>query len=222
MRILLVEDEKRIADFIKRGLKEDKYVVDTACDGEKGLYLAEINPYDLIILDIMLPLKDGITVCKELRNKQIDVPVLMLTAKDSVGDKVRGLNCGADDYLTKPFAFEEFLARVRALIRRKTGNKSTVLKVADLQLDQLTHQVTRAGKQLMLTHKEYILLEYLMLNTNTVVTRTMLAEHVWHENFDSFTNVIDVYINYVRNKIDKDFKKQLIHTVRGAGYILKE
>ncbi len=222
MRILLIEDEKKIAGFITRGLKEDKYVVDTAFDGEQGLYLAEINPYDLIILDIMLPLKDGISVCKELRNKHINVPVLMLTAKDSVGDKVLGLNCGADDYLTKPFAFEEFLARVRALLRRKTRDKSTTLKEADLELDQLTHKVTRAGKEIMLTNKEYMLLEYLMLNANTVITRTMISEHVWHEDFDSFTNVIDVYINYVRNKIDKDFTKQLIHTIRGAGYILKE
>jgi len=222
MRILLIEDEKKIAGFITRGLKEDKYVVDTAFDGEQGLYLAEINPYDLIILDIMLPLKDGISVCKELRNKHINVPVLMLTAKDSVGDKVLGLNCGADDYLTKPFAFEEFLARVRALMRRKAGDKSTILKVADLELDQLTHKVTRAGKEIMLTNKEYMLLEYLMLNANTVITRTMISEHVWHEDFDSFTNVIDVYINYVRNKIDKDFTKQLIHTIRGVGYILKE
>jgi heavy metal response regulator len=222
MRILLIEDEKKIAGFIKRGLMEEKYVVDTAFDGEQGLYLAEVNPYDLIILDIMLPLKDGISVCEELRGKHIDIPVLMLTAKNEVNDKVRGLNCGADDYLTKPFAFAEFLARVRALIRRKTGNKSTVLKAADLQLDQLTHRVTRAGKEIELTTKEYMLLEYLMLNANTVVTRTMISEHVWHEDFDSFTNVIDVYINYIRKKIDRDFTKKLIHTIRGTGYILKE
>jgi heavy metal response regulator len=222
MRILLIEDEKKIAGFIKRGLMEEKYVVDTAFDGEQGLYLAEVNPYDLIILDIMLPLKDGISVCEELRGKHIDIPVLMLTAKNEVNDKVRGLNCGADDYLTKPFAFAEFLARVRALIRRKTGNKSTVLKAADLQLDQLTHKVTRAGKEIELTTKEYMLLEYLMLNANTVVTRTMISEHVWHEDFDSFTNVIDVYINYIRKKIDRDFTKKLIHTIRGTGYILKE
>jgi heavy metal response regulator len=222
MRILLIEDEKKIAGFIKRGLMEEKYVVDTAFDGEQGLYLAEVNPYDLIILDIMLPLKDGISVCEELRGKYIDIPVLMLTAKNEVHDKVRGLNCGADDYLTKPFAFAEFLARVRALMRRKTGNKSSVLKAADLQLDQLTHRVTRAGKEKELTTKEYMLLEYLMLNANTVVTRTMISEHVWHENFDSFTNVIDVYINYIRNKIDRDFTKKLIHTIRGTGYILKE
>lgn len=222
MRMLLVEDEKKIANFIERGLKEENYVVDVVYDGEKALFLAEINPYDLIVLDIMLPGKDGITVCRELRSKKIDVPVLMLTAKDRLGDKVLGLDAGADDYLTKPFAFEEFLARVRALLRRERIDKTTTLKVADLELDQLTHKVKRAGKEIILTSREYALLEYLMLNAHQVVTRTMISEHVWHEDFDSFTNVIDVYINYLRNKIDQGFKKQLIHTLRGRGYTLKE
>ena len=222
MRILLVEDEEKIANFIGRGLKEEYYIVDVAYDGEKGLFLAEINVYDLIILDIMLPIKDGLSICKELRSKKIDTPILMLTARDRVEDKVLGLDLGADDYLAKPFAFEELLARVRALLRRKEGDKSTLLKIADLELDQLTHKVRRAGKEISLTSKEYALLEYLMLNANQVVTRTMISEHVWNEDFDSFTNVIDVYIKYLRNKIHKDFRKQLIYTMRGTGYILKE
>ncbi|MEW6094942.1 MAG: response regulator transcription factor [bacterium] len=222
MRILLVEDEKKIASFIKRGLKEEYYVVDVAYNGEKALFLAEVNPYDLIILDIMLPGKDGISICQELRNKGIDVPILMLTAKDKIGDKVLGLDSGADDYLTKPFPFDEFLARIRALLRRKRMDKTTTLKVADLELNQLTHKVTRSGIEIPLTSKEYALLEYFMLNANQVVTRTMISEHVWHEDFDTFTNVIEVYIKYLRNKIDKGFEKQLIHTIRGTGYILKD
>jgi len=222
MRILLVEDEKKIASFIKRGLKEEHYVVDVADDGEKALFMAEVNPYDLIVLDIMLPVKDGISICKELRSKKIGIPILMLTAKDKIGDKVLGLNSGADDYLTKPFSFEEFLARVRALLRRKKIDKTTTLKVADLTLDQLTRKVKRQDKEIPLTSKEYALLEYFMLNANQVITRTMISEHVWHEDFDSFTNVIDVYVNYLRNKIDKGFKKKLINTLRGTGYILKE
>ena len=221
MRILLIEDEKRIANFIERGLKENHYAVDTASDGEKGLFMSEVNIYDLIILDVMLPGKDGISVCQELRKKKIDAPILILTAKDTVRDKVLGLNSGADDYLTKPFAFEELLARIRVLLRRKEGVKTTILKVADLELNQLTHQVTRAGKKIDLTSKEYTLLEYLMVNTDHIVTRTMISEHVWNESFDSFTNIIDVYINYLRSNIDKGFGKELIHTIRGTGYVLK-
>jgi len=218
----LIEDEKKVANFIERGLKEEYYAVDVVYDGENGIYMAEVNEYDLIILDIVLPVKDGISICKELRKKKIYVPILMLTVKDGVQDKVLGLDSGADDYVTKPFAFEELLARVRALLRRKNQNVTTVLKVADLELNQLTHEVKRAGKEIALTMKEYTLLEYLMLNTNQIVTRTMISEHVWNESFDSFTNVIDVYVNYLRNKIDKGLKKQLIHTVRGIGYVLKE
>jgi heavy metal response regulator len=222
MRVLLVEDERKIASFIKRGLKEERYIVDVAHEGDNGLYLAEINPYDLIILDVMLPGKDGMAVCKELRKNKIDAPILMLTAKDRITDKVQGLNSGADDYLTKPFSFVEFLARVRALLRRKKTDKATILKIADLEIDQLTHKVKRKDKEIQLSSKEYALLEYFMLNANQIITRTMISEHVWNENFDSFTNVIDVYVNYLRKKIDKGFKKQLIHTIRGAGYILTQ
>ncbi|MDD5774816.1 MAG: response regulator transcription factor [Candidatus Omnitrophica bacterium] len=222
MRILLVEDEEKIASFVARGLKEARYVVDVAADGEKGLYMAEVNEYDLLILDIMLPGKDGISVCRELRSKKIDIPILMLSARDTTDDKVRGLNFGADDYLAKPFAFKELLARVQALLRRSAPVKGGILRIGDLELDQLTHKVSRGGKEIDLTSKEYGLLEYMMLNAGKVITRTSISEHVWHENFDSFTNVIDVYMNYLRNKIDKGFKKPLIRTVRGSGYIIQD
>jgi heavy metal response regulator len=222
MRILLVEDEIKIANFISRGLKEEHYVVDVARDGETGLYQAEINSFDLIILDRMLPGRDGMDICREIRRKGNDTPILMLTAKDALRDKVDGLDAGADDYLTKPFAFEEFLARVRSLLRRKRVEKSTRIRLANLELDQLTHKVRRGGREINLTSKEYALLEYLMLHSNQVVTRTMISEHVWNEDFDSFTNVIDVYINYLRNKIDRGFSPPLLHTIRGTGYIMKE
>jgi DNA-binding response OmpR family regulator len=222
MRILVVEDELKIANFIERGLKEEHFAVDVAYNGEKALYLVEIYPYDLIILDLILPDRDGLSICKEIRSRKIDTPILMLTARDALKDKVMGLDSGADDYLTKPFAFEELLARLRALLRRKRTEKTTILKIADLELDQITHKVKRSGKEINLTSKEYSLLEYLLLHANQIVTRTMISEHVWNEDFDSFTNITDVYINYLRNKIDKDFSRQLIHTVRGVGYILKE
>lgn len=222
MRILLVEDEKNMAGFIKRGLEEERYAVDVACNGESALFLAEINPYDLIILDVMLPDISGFAVCKELRAKKIDAFILILTARDDVQDKILGLKIGADDYLAKPFNFEELLARVGALLRRKRLDKNPVLKVDDLELNQLTHKVLRAGKEIVLTSKEYSLLEYLMLHVNEVVTRTRISEHVWNENFDSLTNVIDVFINRLRNKVDQGFRKKLIHSLRGTGYILKE
>ena len=222
MRILLIEDEKRIASFIKRGLKEEHYTVDVAYTGEKGLFLADTSRYDLIILDIMLPGKDGIIVCREIRSRKIDVPILFLSAKGGLNDKIFGLDAGADDYLPKPFAFEELLARIRALLRRKRENKTNTLNADDLTLDQLSHTVKRAGKEIFLTSKEYSLLEYLMLNVEHVVTRTMISEHVWNEDFDSFSNVIDVYVKYLRNKIDKGFKKQLLHSIRGTGYMLTQ
>jgi DNA-binding response OmpR family regulator len=217
-----VEDERKIVNFIERGLKEEHFIVDVAYDGINASYMAETNEYDLIILDIILPGKDGMLICKELRDKKIDVPILILTVKDRVQDKVLGLNSGADDYLTKPFVFEELLARVRALLRRKSRTGTSHLKVADLELNQMTHQAFRAGKEVELTNKEYNLLEYLMLNANQIVTRTMIYEHIWDVNYDTFTNIVDVYINYLRNKIDKGFCKRLIHSVRGVGYILKE
>ena len=221
MRILIVEDEKKIASFIKRGLKEEGYAVDIASDGEEGFFLAVTNPYDLIILDLMLPKMDGIKLCKTLREKKIRTPIMMVTALDAVSDKVGGLDSGADDYLTKPFAFEELLARIRALLRKNDGPSATMLKVQDLTLDLLSHKVDRQGETIDLTGKEYSLLEYLMRNAGAVVTRTMISEHVWDINFDTDTNVIDVYINYLRKKIDGNFDKSLIHTVRGRGYIIK-
>lgn len=222
MRILLVEDEAKVASFVKRGLKEAGYAVDTAENGEDGLFLAENNPYDLVVLDIMLPVYDGITVCRKLRQRGIDVPVLMLTARDQVDDKISGLDAGADDYLTKPFAFPELLARVRALMRRKSPAKHSRLKIDNLEIDQPSRKVYRGGHEIVLTPTEYGLLEYLVLNAGTVVTRTMLSEHVWNDDFDAFSNVINVYINYLRNKIDRDHDKKLIHSIRGVGYMVKE
>ena len=222
MNILVVEDEKKMANFIKRGLREEKYSADVVYNGEAALQQVDSNNYDLIILDIMLPGKDGIFICKELRKKKKDIAILMVTARDAVDDKVIGLNVGADDYLTKPFAFEEFLARVRSLLRRTNNQQNTKLKIADLQLDQVSHKVIRSGKEICLTNKEYALLEYFMLNIDQIVTRTMISEHVWNEDFDSFTNVIDVYVRYLRNKIDKGFKPALLHTIRGTGYILSK
>lgn len=222
MRILVIEDEKKITDFIKRGLKEEGYSVDVAYDGEEGHFLATTNEYDLIILDLMLPKIDGLTLCRKLREDKITTPIIMLTAKDTTTDKVVGLDSGADDYLTKPFVFEELLARIRAILRKQGVQLPTTLQVGDLVLDLLTHKVTRANKEITLTTKEFSLLEYFMRNPQTVITRTMIAEHVWDINFDTLTNVIDVYINYLRKKIDHGQKKKMIHTVRGRGYILKE
>ena len=221
MRILVVEDEKKIADFIKRGLKEEGYAVDSAYDGEQGLFLSKTSDYDLILLDLMLPKIDGYALFKQIRKDKIKTPVIMLTAKDAVKDKVAGLDLGADDYITKPFAFEELLARIRAVLRKRESPGSKAIQVEDLIMDLPAHKVTRKGIEIPLTAKEYSLLEYLMRNAGTVVTRTMISEHVWDINFETFTNVIDVYINYLRNKIDTGHKKKLIHTVRGRGYVLK-
>ncbi len=221
MRILVVEDEKKVADFIKKGLEEEHYAVDTAYDGETGLYLAEVNDYDLIVLDLMIPKVDGWEVLKRIRDKKDNVPILILTAKNGVEDIVRGLDSGCDDYLTKPFAFAEFLARVRALLRREKVEKKPVLQVGDLTLSLVTHRVTRGEKEIELTSKEYALLEYMMRNPNKVLTRAMISEHVWDYHFDSMTNVIDVYVNYLRKKIDKDFDTKLIHTIRGVGYMIR-
>ena len=222
MRILIVEDEKKIASLIKRGLKEEGYASDIAQDGVEGEFFATTNEYDVIILDVMLPKTDGITLCKSLRSRKISTPIIMVTAKDAVSDKVKGLDSGADDYITKPFAFEELLARIRALMRKRENPAANKLKVDGLELDLLAHEVARDGKKIELTSKEYALLEYLMRNPGVVVTRTMVAEHVWDINFDSDTNIIDVYINYLRKKIDDGFKKDLIQTIRGRGYTIKE
>jgi len=221
MHILVVEDEQKISQFIKRGLKEEGYTVDIASDGEEGYNLAKIENFDLIVLDVMLPKIDGIELCKRLRAQKIKIPIIMLTAKNTIQDKVLGLDSGADDYLTKPFAFEEFLARIRALLRKKENPSVTKYVVKDLELDLLTHKVTRGNEEIILSSKEFSLLEYLMKNTGTIITRTMITEHVWNLDFDTFTNVIDVYINYLRKKIDHDNKEKLIHTIRGRGYTLK-
>jgi heavy metal response regulator len=222
MRILVIEDEKKVATFIKKGLVEEHYAVDTAFDGEEGLYLSEINEYDLIVLDLMIPKIDGFGVLKKIRERKNTVPILVLTAKDSIDDTVRGLDAGCDDYLTKPFAFAELLARIRALLRRDKKEKESVLRIADLSLSIVTHKVMRQGKEIELTSKEYALLEYFMRNPEKVLTRTMISEHVWDYHFDSNTNVIDVYVNYLRKKIDKDFDPKLIHTIRGIGYMMKK
>ncbi|MBF0594257.1 MAG: response regulator transcription factor [Candidatus Omnitrophica bacterium] len=222
MRILVVEDERKVSSFIKRGLKEAGYAVDVADNGDDGLFMAKASPYDLIVLDVMLPGRDGIDVCRKLRQANHATPVLMLTARDDMQDKVNGLDAGADDYLTKPFSFPEFLARIRALLRRNRSEKSTCLKIADLELDQLTRKVTRAGNEIILTPTEYSLLEFLMLNAGNVVTRTMISEHVWDDDFDSFTNVINVYVNYLRGKVDEGHAKKLIHSLRGVGYTIKD
>lgn len=222
MRILVVEDEKKVASFIKKGLEEDYYSVDLALDGKEGSKLAASEEYDLIILDIMLPYKDGLTILKEIRNEKIITPVLMLTAKDTVVDRVIGLDSGADDYLAKPFAFDELLARVRALLRRNSSEKDVVLKVLDLKLDTQSHKAYRNDKEILLTPKEYAILEYLMRNKNRVISRIKLSEHVYDYHFDSDTNVIDVYINKLRNKIDRGFDKQILYTIRGVGYTVKD
>ncbi len=222
MHILVVEDEQKVAGFIQRGLEEEGYKVDLAFDGDAGIEKGLSGTYDLILMDIMLPKKDGIAVIRELREKDIKTPVLCLTARDSVEDKVVGLDIGADDYLAKPFAFAELVARCRALIRRGTSDRGAEIHFADLRLDPVTHKVWRSGKEIELTSKEYALMEYFMRNPNKVLTRTMIAENVWDYSFDSFTNIIDVYVNYLRNKIDRDYDKKLIHTVRGSGYVLKE
>ena len=221
MRILIVEDERKIAEFLKKGLKAEGYAVDVAGDGEQGHFLAGTQDYDLMILDLRLPKMDGITLCRTLRSEKFAAPILMLTVRDSVKDKVLGLNSGADDYLTKPFDFEELLARVRALLRKRGATEATKLQADDLVIDLLAHSVERASKAIPLTPKEFALLEYLVRNAGVVVTRAMIAEHVWDVNFDSFTNVIDVSINHLRAKVDRDFAKKLIHTVRGRGYVLK-
>ncbi|MCG3161095.1 MAG: Transcriptional activator protein CopR [Acidobacteria bacterium] len=220
MRILLVEDEPRVAHFVAKGLRERSYAVDVAGDGETALYQTEINFYDIIILDVMLPGRDGFEVCRELRELGVKTPVLMLTARDAVDDRVEGLDSGADDYLIKPFDFKELLARVRALLRRAQELRPAVLRVADLTLNTASHTASRAGKRVELTAKEYALLEYFALHPGRLLGREEIAEHVWDENFDPMSNVIDVYVRRLRKKVDEGFDRPLIHTRRGSGYIL--
>lgn len=222
MRILIVEDDKKLGTFLKRGLKEEKYAVDVCRNGNDALFYAQVHDYDVIILDLMLPGKDGMDVCRELREKSVYTPILMLTAKDTIEDKISGLSEGADDYLTKPFSFAELLARIRALLRRSQDYKESVLRVGDLELDPIRRQVTRAGKEINLTGKEYGVLEYLMRNKGKVVTEWMILEHVWDMNYEGTSNVVNVYINHLRNKIDKGAQTKLIHTLRGYGYKVDE
>jgi heavy metal response regulator len=221
MHILVVEDERKVASFIKRGLEAANYSVDVEHDGEAGLNRLLKGDYDLVILDVMLPKVDGLSLMKQIRQRQINTPVLLLTARVTVADRVMGLDLGADDYLTKPFAFEELLARVRVLLRRGAAAPA-VLAVADLRLDPVTREVTRANKRIDLTAKEFALLEFLLRRQDQVLSRAVIAQHVWGVNYDTFTNVIDVYVNYLRKKIDSGFEPKLIHTVRGVGYVLKE
>jgi two-component system, OmpR family, copper resistance phosphate regulon response regulator CusR len=222
MKILVVEDEKKVAGFIKRGLEEDEYQVTTVYDGVEGLKQALSGEYSLVILDVMIPKKDGLAVMKELREAGNQVPVLMLTARGTTEDIVKGLESGADDYLPKPFAFAELLARVHALLRRSERDRGAEIFFDDLRIDPVSHKVWRSGNEIELTGQEYGMLEYMVRNPNTVLTRAMIAEHCWNYEFDSFTNIIDVYINYLRKKVDKDYPVKLIHTVRGQGYILRE
>jgi heavy metal response regulator len=221
MRLLVVEDEKKVASFIKKGLEEEGYAVDQTSDGETGLAMGLDGVHDLIILDVNLPGLDGLAVLRELRRKKIVTPVLLLTVRAAIEDKVLGLDTGADDYLTKPFAFQELLARVRALLRRKAEAEPPLLQVADLTLDPARRVVSRGKEKIELTAKEFALLDYFMRNPGRVLTRTMIAEHVWDYDFDSMTNVIDVYVNYLRKKIDNRRERKLIRTVRGVGYVLQ-
>lgn len=220
MRILLVEDDAGVRRFVVKGLREQAYAVDTATSGEEALYQADINTYDLIILDVMIPAPDGFEVCRRIRKSGKRMPILMLTARDSIEDRVSGLDHGADDYLTKPFEFRELLARLRALLRRTTEFHPPKVAVGDLILDTAVQSATRGGHAISLTHKEYALLEYLVRNAGRVVSRADIAEHVWDETFDPFSNLIEVYVNRLRRKIDPDGRSELLQTRRGAGYIL--
>src|SRR3989338_8569069 len=218
MRVLLVKDEHRLSSVLKKGLEEDGFAVDAAFDGEEGLFLAQSEDYDLILLDIMLPKMDGIEVCRRLRGQNIKTPVLMLTAKSQVEDKVAGLDSGADDYLTKPFAFLELRSRIQALLRRSRQEASPLLTLSNLQLDPIRHQTVRAGRKVELTPKEFAVLEFLLRHKNEVVTRTMITEHVWDYNFEGMSNVVDVFVAAIRRKIDKNSAVKLIHTIHGVGY----
>lgn len=221
MRVLVIEDNLKLANLIRKGLAERHYVTDVCHDGEDGLHLAVTEPYDLVILDLMLPKRDGIEILQTLRQKRVNTPVLILTAKDSVDDKIRGLDLGADEYIAKPFVFGELMARIRALLRRARGVELSKLTVGDLVLDLDRHAASRGGQPIGLSPKEFLLLRYFMQNVDRILTRTSIAEHVWDMNFSGFSNVIDVHVNYLRNKIDRGFDAPLIHTVRGVGYVMR-
>jgi two-component system copper resistance phosphate regulon response regulator CusR len=221
MRILLIEDEPKVSALVKRGLTAERYAVDVSADGREGLEYTEAYPYDLILLDLMLPTMSGVEVLQRIRRTNQYVPILVLTARDSVDDKVKLFDFGADDYLTKPFAFAELLVRVKALLRRGPVNRSSTLRIGDLELDRLTQQVKRQGKRIELTAKEYSLLEYLMQNPDRVLSRNMIIEHVWDQSFDGITNIVDVYVRHLRSKIDEDSDHKMIRTVRGTGYMIR-
>lgn len=222
MRLLLVEDEEKVARFVQRGLEAERYAVDVAADGNRALELLTTYQYDLLILDLLLPGLSGTEVLRQLRAQDAHLPVLILSARDALSDKVQHFEIGADDYLTKPFAFAELLVRVKALLRRGAVSRANVLKVTDLELDRVTQQVKRAGQRIELTAKEYALLEYLMSNAGRVLSRTMIIEHVWDQSFDGATNIVDVYVRHLRNKVDEGHERKLIRTIRGAGYVMNE
>ncbi|MBI2794170.1 MAG: response regulator transcription factor [Ignavibacteria bacterium] len=222
MRILVVEDERKVASFIKRGLEEERYIVETASDGEEGLRLAMENEFDALVLDVMLPKLDGYSIVKALREEGRSTPILMLTARGTMEDRVQGLDLGADDYLAKPFHFEELAARLRSILRRSSTDKTTRLQVGDLELDLVTHFAYREGKEIELTTKEYALLEYLLRNRGRILSRSMIMQHVWKHNFDPESNIIDVYIKRLRQKIERPDQPQIILSIRGVGYRVKE
>jgi heavy metal response regulator len=222
MRLLLVEDEEKVVNFVQRGLAAERFAVDVARDGVAGLELAQSYDYDLVILDLLLPKLDGTEVLRKIRRTNSQIPILVLTARDAVQDKVAHFEAGADDYLTKPFAFAELLVRIKALLRRGATRQETVLRIADLELDRLSQQVRRGGKRIELTSKEYSLLEYLMANAGRVLSRTMIIEHVWDQSFDGATNIVDVYVRHLRDKVDEGGEGTLIRTVRGVGYSISE